>query len=258
MQDAPSYVVLQYNGCGFAGWQYQPSERTVQGELEKVLERLIGSRVVTRAAGRTDTGVHALSQIVSFSVPSKWEPEKLLRALRALLPGDIWAKKVERAPDGFDARRHATARRYRYVLGCDDAAFSPFRRPYEWALGKQVEGDLLHEASAQITGKHDFRGFSAKGQVKEHYECDIGTATWCKRDDVDGFIFEIEADRFLHRMVRFLVGMMVDVARRRRPLEDVTRVLLAKNNELASPPAPASGLFLLGARYPQFSEVIDR
>ena len=258
MRDNPTYAVLQYNGSGFAGWQYQPTERTVQGELENVLDRLIGARVVTRAAGRTDTGVHALSQIVSFAIPYKWNPDELLRALRSLLPSDIWVKKVVRAPEGFDARRHAISRRYRYVLGCDDAAFSPFRRPYEWSLGKPIDGDLLHEASLPLLGKHDFRGYSAKGQEKEHYNCNIATADWRERDDADGFIFEIEADRFLHRMVRFLVGMMVDVACGRRPVDDVTRVLTAENNEQASPPAPAAGLFLLGARYPQFNEVFDR
>ncbi len=257
MSCAPTYAVLQYCGHDLAGWQLQPSVRTGQGEFEAVLERLMGSRVVTRAAGRTDSGVHAFAQLVSFVVPERWTPEELLRALRALLPRDMWVVKVGRAPEGFDARRHATSRRYRYVVGCDDGAFSPFRRPFEWALGRALDDNLLRVACAPLIGEHDFRGFCAVGQDKPHYRCRVTTAEWRKRGNGEGFIFEIEANRFLHHMVRFLVGTMVDVARGRRPEQDVSRLLAEKNNRNASPPAPPEGLYFVGARYPQIDEVID-
>lgn len=258
MPGSPSYAVIQYDGREFAGWQYQPSARTVQGDLEAVLLRLFGSRVVTRAAGRTDAGVHALGQVVSFSTPKQWSPDELIRALRALSPKDIWVKTVGTTPDGFDARRHAISRRYRYVVGCDDAALSPFRRHFEWALGKPLDKTLIRKACEPLIGTHDFRGYSAKGQDKPHYLCNIISAEWRERGAGEGFIFEIEADRFLHRMVRFLVGMMVDVARKRRPIEDVFRLLAEQDNEHASPPAPPGGLYLLGARYSQIDEVIDQ
>jgi len=257
MSGISTYAILQYNGHDLAGWQLQPSVRTGQGELESVLKRLVGERVVTRAAGRTDAGVHALAQAVSFEVPERWDPVELLRALRALLPRDIWVAKVQRAPEGFDARRHATSRRYRYVVGCDAASRSPFRRPYEWALGKPLNPELLAQASAPLLGEHDFRGFSAAGQEKEHYRCTVTTAEWRERGGGEGFIFEVEANRFLHHMVRFLVGIMVDAARGRRPVQDVSRILLENNNKNASPPAPPEGLYFLGARYPQFDEVCD-
>jgi tRNA pseudouridine38-40 synthase len=258
MSGAQTYAVVQYRGHDFAGWQLQPSLRTGQGEFEAVLRRLIGHRVVTRAAGRTDAGVHALAQVVGFSVPERWRPDELQRALRALLPHDIWVVKVRRAPHGFDARRDATARRYRYVIGCDDAAASPFRRPFEWALCRPLDGRLLNGVCALVTGEHDFRGFCAVGQDKPHYRCKITTAEWYERANGEGFIFEIEADRFLHHMVRFLVGTMVDVARGRRPEQDVSRLLTDKNNKNASPPAPPEGLYFLGARYPQMNEVINQ
>lgn len=258
MSGIPFYAVLQYNGHDLAGWQLQPTVRTGQGEIESILERLVGHRVVTRAAGRTDAGVHALGQVVSFTMPGRWNAVELQRALRALLPDDMWIARVCEAPEGFDARRHATSRRYRYVIGCDDQARSPFRRPFEWALGQPLDQNLLHEASTPIRGEHDFRGFCAVGQDKPHYSCSVTTAEWRERANGEGFIFEIEANRFLHNMVRFLVGTMVDVARGRRPLEDVSRVLAEKNNKNASPPAPPEGLYLLGARYPQIDEVIDR
>jgi tRNA pseudouridine38-40 synthase len=231
--------------------------RTGQGELEAVLKRLIGHRVVVRAAGRTDAGVHALAQVVSFEVPERWTPEELQRALRALLPDDMWVLKVGRSPDGFDARRHAISRVYRYLVGCDAAASSPFRRPYEWALGRPLNCELLHDACAPITGEHDFQGFCAAGQDKPHYLCAVTNAEWRERVNGEGFIFEIEANRFLHNMVRFLVGTMVDVGRERRPVHDVSRILAEKDNKNASPPAPPEGLYLLGARYPQIDEVID-
>ncbi len=258
MTDLPVFAVLQYSGSDFAGWQLQPSQRTVQGEFEAVLQRLMGSRVATRAAGRTDAGVHALGQVVSFRVPATWEPEELARALRALLPADIWVRDVGRTPAGFDARRHALSREYRYVIGCDQTAFSPFRRPFEWALGKALSDKPVAEAVRSIAGRHDFRAFSAVGQSKPHYECDVTRVEWRRREDANGFIFEIEADRFLHRMVRFLVGTLVDIGRGRRPSDDMTRLLSQTSNADASPPAPPQGLYLVGARYPQLEEVIDR
>jgi tRNA pseudouridine38-40 synthase len=258
MSGVSTYAVLQYTGHNFAGWQLQPQERTGQGEFEAVLQRLTGTRVVTRAAGRTDAGVHALGQTVSFLMPSQWQLGELLRALRALVPRDMWVVRVGRAPRGFDARRSAVARRYRYVIGCDAAAFSPFRRPFEWALGTSLQRDVLDSASACIRGEHDFRAFSIKGEGKLHYRCNVVRAEWQEREDDRGFIFEIEADRFLHRMVRFLVGTMVDAGRGRRSPADVAQLLTATSNQETSPPAPPEGLYFVEALYPQLDEVTDQ
>lgn len=252
------FAVLQYAGHAFAGWQRQAADRTVQEELEAALARLAGGRVVTQAAGRTDAGVHALGQVVSFALPRSWEERELLRALRALTPPDLWVARLGRAPRGFHARRTARARRYRYVVGCDPGSASPFRAPYEWALGVPLDGGLLRAAATLLEGAHDFRALSTAGQVKPHYRCRVRESTWEVRPADQGFIFTIEADRFLHRMVRFLVGLMVDVARGRRPLEDVSRLLGATSNREASPPAPPHGLYLIGARYPQLDEGINR
>jgi tRNA pseudouridine38-40 synthase len=245
------YAVLQYVGRGFAGWQRQRIERTVQGECEAVLARLAGARVTVHAAGRTDAGVHALGQVASFQLERRWEPDDLLRALNALLPDDLWVARVGRAPAGFHARKDATSRCYRYVVGCDAAAASPFRRPFEWALGRPLDADILRAAALAFHGTHDFRAFSSVGQPKAHYRCTVTTAEWQARPDGEGFIFTIEADRFLHRMVRFVVGISVDAALHRRSVEDIGRLLRRTDNADASPPAPPEGLYLLGARYPQ-------
>src|ERR1043166_5527863 len=120
-------VTLHYDGGRFAGWQRQAEGRTVQGEVERVLERLCGEPVRVHAAGRTDAGVHAIGMGTSCTVPDRWTKAALRRALNALLPEDCRAMAVREAPLGFHARTSATARRYRYVIGTDDAASSPFR-----------------------------------------------------------------------------------------------------------------------------------
>lgn len=251
MQVVSCYAVLHYLGHPFSGWQRQLSQRTVQGEFERVLQRLVGRRVVTHAAGRTDAGVHALGQVASFRMPARWDPPALQRALNALLPPEIWVQRVGHAPEGFHARRHATSRCYRYVVGCDPAAQSPFRRSLEWALCQPLDQRLLEAGAAEFLGEHDFRAFSAVGQRKPHYRCRVLVSRWDARLNAEGFIFTIEADRFLHRMVRFLVGTMVDVARGRRPLGDIPRSLAGTSNAEASRPAPPEGLYLVCARYPQ-------
>ena len=243
---------MQYDGAGFVGWQRQRAGRTVQAEVEAVLERLVGRRTTATGAGRTDTGVHALGQGVGFLASERWAGDLvgLRRALNALLPRDVWVDRVHPMQPGFDARNSAMARQYRYVIGTDDAAHSPFRRPYEWALARPLDLALLAGAAEPLLGEHDFRGLAAAGQVKSDYRSRVVLAEWAPRTDGAGVTFTIEADRFLHRMVRFLVGAMVDIALGRRPLSDLPRLLAATDNQAASPPAPPQGLYLVAVRYP--------
>ena len=248
MRGRSYYAVLQYDGGRFAGWQRQPDTRTVQSDFEAALARLAGGPVGCTAAGRTDAGVHALGQVVSFQLDRAWDGGDLTRALRALTPDDMWIVRAGVAPTGFHARRDARSRQYRYVIGCDPAAASPFRRPFEWALGTALSAPDLAAAARLVSGEHDFRAFATVGQPKHHYRCNVTAAAWAPRPDGEGYIFTIEADRFLHRMVRFLVGTMVDVARGRRPLDDVFRLLRSTDNREASPPAPPQGLFLTHVR----------
>jgi tRNA pseudouridine38-40 synthase len=243
------YAVVQYVGRGFAGWQRQATARTVQGEFEAVLARLDGARAVTHAAGRTDAGVHALGQVVGFRTRRGWAVDELERALNALLPPDVWVCRAGLAPDDFHPRRQARARRYRYILGCDAAARSPFRHPWEWAIGRALDGDALAAAGETFRGTHDFRAYSSVGQEKPHYRCAVSRAEWRPRPEERGYIFEVEADRFLHRMVRFLVGASVDVALGRRPLEDLRRLLHQTDNREASVPAPPEGLYFVSAQF---------
>jgi len=241
---------LHYVGTGFLGWQRQAKGRTVQAEVERVLERLCGRRIVAHGAGRTDAGVHAMGMGVSFSAPAKWTPATLRKAMNALLAKDCWIESVQAMAPGFHARKSATGRQYRYLIGTDDAAQSPFRRATEWALGRPLELTRLDAAAATIRGRHDFRAFAIKGEPKPHWECDIRRAEWGAREGGTGVVLHIAADRFLHHMVRMLVGTMVDIALERRPASDMARLLAARENSDTSPPAPAQGLYFMAADYP--------
>jgi tRNA pseudouridine38-40 synthase len=243
-------LVLHYDGGGFAGWQRQPDVRTVQGELENALLRLCGSPVVVLGAGRTDAGVHARGQAAGVRVPERWPAEELRRALNAVVPPDIWVVAAHEMHERFHARYDATARRYTYYVGTEEESRSPFRRRYEWALCQPLDENALREAAAAIVGDHAFWAFAVRGTAPpaDQHRCAVRLAEWQQRQG--GFAFEIEANRFLHHMVRFLVGTMVDVARGRRPLGDVQRLLESSDNGETSPPAPAHALFLDAVTYP--------
>ena len=242
-------ALIHFDGTEFLGWQRQATGRTVQGEVERVLARLADRHVAAHGAGRTDAGVHALGLAVSFAMPESWTPDALRRALNALLPRDIWVAALSEMRAGFHARKHAESRRYRYDVGCDASSSSPFRRKFEWALGRGLDGALLEQAAITIEGEHDFRAFSARTEPKPHYDCRIREARWDERPHGHGWCFHVEADRFLQHMVRMLVGTMVDIALGRRPLEDMPRLLARTDNSETSPPAPPQGLYFVRAAY---------
>ena len=243
-------LVLHYDGSAFAGWQRQPNERTVQGELEQVLTRLVGTHVAAQGAGRTDAGVHARGQAVGVRVPERWSAANLRRAVNALLPRDIWVVKAHEMRPDFHARYSACSRRYTYYVGTDDEAHSPFRRRTEWPVARLLDRPVLDRATMTIVGDHCFVAFAVRGTAPERddHHCVVTTAEW--RDRQGGLLFEIEANRFLHHMVRFLVGTLVESASGRREPDAVERLLVASSNDEVSPPAPAHALFLDRVTYP--------
>lgn len=243
-------LVLHYDGTAFSGWQRQPDRRTVQGVLEDVLGRLCGGNVPALGSGRTDAGVHARGQAVGVRVPPAWDASRLRRAVNALLPSDIWVASAHDMHSDFHARYSATARRYSYYVGLDEDAASPFRRAHEYALRRPVDTSRLCASAAAIVGDHTFHAFAVRGTAPEHdsHRCTVRYARW--RERTGGLVFEIEANRFLHHMVRFLVGTMLDVGTGRRDADDVARLLRAPDNRDVSPPAPAHALFLDAVEYP--------
>ncbi len=243
-------LILQYDGGAFAGWQRQKADRTVQADLESALEHLVGQRTPVTGAGRTDAGVHALGQAAAAAIPAKWRATDLVRALNALLPTDIHVTDACRMRPGFNPRRDATERTYCYRIGLDEGAHTPFRRRWEWAMSPPFDAARAEGAARLIPGVHDFRALSSAGQEKEHYRCDVRESSWLPRPDGAGWEFWISADRYLHRMVRFLVGTMVEIARHRRPVADLGALLSSHDNQEASKPAPPEGLFLVSVQYP--------
>ncbi|MEO8562738.1 MAG: tRNA pseudouridine(38-40) synthase TruA [bacterium] len=243
-------LVLHYDGTNFSGWQRQPDRRTVQAELEAALARLCAGPVAAMGSGRTDAGVHARGQAVGVRVPSRWEPASMRRALNALLPEDVWVADAHAMRDEFHARYSATARAYSYYVGTDEEALSPFRRRTEWGVLRPLARDALDRAAAALSGEHSFRAFAVRGTAPadDDHRCAIRRAEW--RERPGGLVFQIEANRFLHHMVRFLVGTMIDAALGRRPATDVGALLSATDNADVSPPAPARALFLDRVCYP--------
>jgi tRNA pseudouridine38-40 synthase len=251
-------LVTQYDGGGFSGWQRQPAARSVQGVMEAVLSRLADRPVIATAAGRTDAGVHAHGQGVSVRLPEAWTADRLQRAANKLLPPDVAISEVRDAVPNFHARRSALARRYRYLVALGPGARSPFRNRFEWAVSRPLDDTLLRDESRALRGEHTFRAFAVAhtAPIDDHHRCIVEHAEWTRRDE--GWAFDVTANRFLHHMVRFLVGTMVDVAQGRRAPGTVARLLALAHNGETSAPAPAHGLSLMRVDYPRACFAVGR
>jgi tRNA pseudouridine38-40 synthase len=245
-------LTLAYDGSPFAGWAAQPGLRTIQGEIQAVLERLFGEPVTLTVAGRTDAGVHAWGQVASFSVEGE-APDDLVRRMNSMLPPEIAVVRAEPAPEGFDARRDAISRTYCYwVLA------APVRPPLE--VGRAlwwpypVDGAALDRCAALVVGAHDFTAFTPSQTEHARFERDVMRAEWRAHPLADPFagrLLElwIEADAFMRHMVRVLVGTMLEVAQGKRSIEDFESLLLGAPRTRAGETAPAHGLYLASVRY---------
>jgi tRNA pseudouridine38-40 synthase len=243
-------LVLHYDGSGFAGWQLQPAERTVQGVLESALTRLCDEPVRVTGAGRTDAGVHARGQSAGVEVPGHWTAERLRRALNSQLPDDVWVSRVSEMRAEFHARFSATSRRYSYAVGLDETAHSPFRNRWEFPCDRALDREALDWCAGRTMGNHRFLAFAVRGTAPatDDHCCDVRSCQW--RVTPGGLVMEIEANRFLHHMVRFLVGTMLDVAAERRPRSEFEALLRAEANDEVSAPVPPGGLCLEQVSYP--------
>jgi tRNA pseudouridine38-40 synthase len=236
---------LAYDGARFRGWAAQPGLRTVQGELEDALGRVLGERVRLTVAGRTDAGVHAFAQVASFDV-DRAPPPDLARALNALTGHDLAVTAVAGAP-GFDARRDARSRRYRYRVETSSPP-SPFERGRALRWPHRLDRPALDACAALLPGSHDFTAFTPTETEHVRFERDVLAAGW--HEEGDGVLaFEIEADAFLRNMVRVLVGTMLEVGGERRDREGFRDLLAGAPRAEAGPTAPPHGLYLIDVRY---------
>lgn len=237
-------IVIEYEGTDFYGWQRQPNSRTVQGKIEDKLKEILQEEVTLIGSGRTDAGVHALEQVANFKTESKLDLDSILKGLNSLLPEDILIKEIEEVDSDFNARYSARSRVYRYKI---HLAKNVFLRKYVWEVLYNLDFEKINSATQLIKGKHDFTSFCVTGSAKENNQCEILKALWDK--DGKNLEFEIEADRFLHSMVRSLVGTLVDVGRGYFTLEDFSEILKAKDHTKAGLTAPAKGLYLVKVNY---------
>lgn len=237
---------LAYDGAGFSGWAVQPGLRTVQGELEGALEQLFGERIGLTVAGRTDAGVHALAQVASFATLRN-PPKTLAYALNAVTGPDVAIASAAPAEDGFDARRDARSRRYRYRLEVASPP-SPFERGrvLNWRYG--FDRPAVEECASALVGVHDFTAFTPTDSEHSHFERRVIAADWS--DESERMLrFEIEADSFMRSMVRSLVGTILEVASGRRSPEDFRELLRGAPRSRAGDTAAARGLYLVSVTY---------
>lgn len=233
-------VTMEYDGGRFFGWQMQRGHRTVQGELERALGTLSGGRrVVVHGAGRTDTGVHALAQAANFALEKPWKPKELMRAVNAHLPRDVRVTYCRRVPPSFHARFSARRRAYRYL--CSEQN-SVLYRDRVWTIPHHTSYRLLRKCARLVRGRHDFSNF-CKGAIKrDDCRCRVARSSWSAQGGV--VIFRIEADRFLHHMIRYLVGTMIEVGNGRMTIAEFRGLLRGNRSRRAIACAPAHGLYL--------------
>lgn len=222
----------------------------MQGELEGALSRLLDRETRIDLAGRTDTGVHAVAQEVAFDAPAERTARDLERGLRALAPPDLGIVRLRAAEAGFHPRFDAEARRYQYVLWPGERAGSPFLRDRCWTPGWPADPGRLDELAESTLGERSFAGFAKSGQPERGTRCRVYAARWL-RGPGPLLRFEIVADRFLHHMVRYLVGTSVEIAAARRPARDLGALLEGGGPSRPVFPAPPEGLYLTGVRYPE-------
>jgi len=254
-------MTVAYDGTQYAGWQVQLRRQTVQGALEKAIAQVANERVRVTGSGRTDSGVHAIAQVASFSL-SHWRAraEDLGRALNSKLPPDIAVSEIVDAAADFHAIRDALGKRYRYQLqigGGRDA----FEYRYRWHLPGPIDGAAMRLAAEQLRGLHDFASFQAAGSDRKTTVRDVRALEIIDQDAAGGaeqggdgegvkrLAIEVEADGFLYNMVRNIVGTLVEVGRGKRDPAWAAEVLAARDRTVAGPTAPPHGLFLLRVDY---------
>lgn len=234
-------MTLQYDGTRFLGWQTQSAGGTVQDVVEACLGRILDHPVRVNGAGRTDRGVHARGQVASFRTANPIVPDRLFRGLNALLPGDVAAIDWAEAPEGFHARHSARRREYAYQIWRSPVC-SPFARRFVYHLHRPLDEAAMEEAAAFLLGRRDFASFCAAESVEGGTGAEVVESRWERAGPI--WTYRIAADRFLHHMVRSIVGTLVEVGTGRRQAASLAQVLAARDRRAAGPTAPACGLFL--------------
>ncbi len=239
-------LTVQYDGTDFSGWQIQNNVKTVQGELTEKIRILTRKKINLIGSGRTDAGVHALGQIANFRCENIPDLRKFTFSLNSMLPKSVAVIGSEEVPESFHARFDAKKRSYFYFIS---SIKSPFYDRYSWLNTKSASFDLneLNNLSGIFLGKHDFTSFSRAKTETENKNCEIYSIHWRRKNFLT--IFYVEADRFLHGMVRTLVGTILKVYQLNGSKKDLENILNARDRKAAGEAVKAKGLFLNKVRY---------
>jgi tRNA pseudouridine38-40 synthase len=271
-------TILTYDGTPFHGWQIQPQLPTVQGTLAHAIAHVTGETVLPQGSGRTDTGVHALAQVASFSIAAPIPAANLHRALNRALPSSIRILSIEPVPASFHARHSVLRKTYEYRIfpktdprepASAERICSPMLAPFVWDCHWLLDLERMQQVAPHLVGEHDFTSFAASdpdlttrtGAANRENEGEadgqkdavrtIFDSRWEQRDGL--YIYHVTGSGFLHHMVRNLVGTFVDIGARRLAADAIPGILAARNRATAGPTAPARGLFLVSVEYPPHS-----
>ena len=238
--------LIEYDGADFAGWAAQPGLRTVEGELSKALSTVLRQPIKMSVAGRTDAGVHASGQVVSFEARTDLRPALISYKVTAVLPRDVALRRCVAVGEDFDARRDALTRTYEYRV-INDEIRSPLQRHRAAYVPRVLDLDLLSAAGALVEGTHDFTAFTPSKGYHVRFERVVTHSRWAGRGDL--LTYRITSDSFLYGMVRTLVGTMLEVAGGKRDLTQFGRLLAGGSRSEAGPAVTSRGLTLVGVDY---------
>ncbi len=240
-------LLIQYDGSKYFGWQIQTDPNTIQGFLQQALGSVFDAPGGLVGSGRTDSGVHALGQVAHFDVAASAIPvNNIWMALNRHLPDDIRVTASRQVAEDFHSRFQANQREYRYIIGRHQQVLL---RDFQWYVKFPLDINKLHQVCQLILGEHDLSSFCYAGTETENMICSIAQAKWSETTDLS-LKFEVKSDRFLHHMVRMLVGSMIEVARGKWDMDHFSDLLSQPNRQAHAITAPAKGLALMHVRYP--------
>jgi len=237
-------LTLEYDGTHFCGWQLQPSDRTVQGELKQAIKQITGEETNIIGSGRTDSGVHAKEQVANFLTNTRLEPKQIKTALNGILPKDVRILAAETVADNFNARFDAIKREYHYTISTYDSAIG---RQYFWYCRYNLDVPKMRQAAQYLLGLHDFKSFCQSGSDVNHYICSVEYLDWQEKDHF--IMLKIISNRFLHNMVRIIVGTLIHVGRGKIEPIYIQKILDKKDRAYAGQTVPAKGLCLIKVYY---------
>lgn len=239
------FVEFSYNGANYRGWQCQPNAVSVQQTINNALSVILRHPIETMGAGRTDAGVHARQMFAHFDFDEVIDSGKVIFKLNSYLPNDIAISRIILVHDDAHARFDALSREYKYYMHTKK---NVFLEGLSYYLPKDLDVEVMNEATSLLLGKQDFQCFSKTHTDVNNYYCTISKANWTIEDDA--LVFTIEADRFLRNMVRAIVGTLLNIGNRKSNLADLKSIIENKNRSNAGVSVPAKGLFLTQIKYP--------